>query len=83
MKLRTIEISGFKSFADNTKIEFKDGITGIVGPNGSGKSNIIEAIRWVMGKPLLKVYVVARCLTSFFRYRKTQTPFKSIRNNYI
>ncbi|MCT1175855.1 chromosome segregation protein SMC [Pediococcus pentosaceus] len=54
MKLRTIEISGFKSFADNTKIEFKDGITGIVGPNGSGKSNIIEAIRWVMGETSAK-----------------------------
>ena len=54
MKLRTIEISGFKSFADHTKIDFKDGITGIVGPNGSGKSNIIEAIRWVMGETSAK-----------------------------
>ncbi|TLQ04612.1 chromosome segregation protein SMC [Pediococcus stilesii] len=54
MKLRTIEISGFKSFADKTKIDFKDGITGIVGPNGSGKSNIIEAVRWVMGETSAK-----------------------------
>lgn len=54
MKLRTIEISGFKSFADHTKIDFKDGITGIVGPNGSGKSNIIEAVRWVMGETSAK-----------------------------
>ena len=54
MKLKELEISGFKSFADKTKIEFKDGITGIVGPNGSGKSNIIEAIRWVMGESSAK-----------------------------
>ena len=50
MKLKTLEISGFKSFADRTKIEFMPGITGVVGPNGSGKSNIIEAVRWVMGE---------------------------------
>ncbi|HAT55763.1 MAG TPA: chromosome segregation protein SMC, partial [Lactobacillus sp.] len=50
MKLKALEISGFKSFADKTKIEFMPGMTGIVGPNGSGKSNIIEAIRWVLGE---------------------------------
>lgn len=50
MKLKNLEISGFKSFAERTKIDFMPGITGVVGPNGSGKSNIIEAIRWVMGE---------------------------------
>ncbi|QVV91654.1 chromosome segregation protein SMC [Weissella tructae] len=50
MKLKSLEISGFKSFAERTKIDFMPGITGVVGPNGSGKSNIIEAIRWVMGE---------------------------------
>lgn len=54
MKLKTLEIGGFKSFADRTKIEFMPGITGVVGPNGSGKSNIIESIRWVMGEQSAK-----------------------------
>lgn len=54
MKLKTLEITGFKSFAERTKIEFMPGITGVIGPNGSGKSNIIEAIRWVMGEQSAK-----------------------------
>ncbi|MCZ2492666.1 chromosome segregation protein SMC [Dellaglioa carnosa] len=54
MKLESLVIDGFKSFADKTTIEFKDGMTGVVGPNGSGKSNIIEAIRWVLGEQSAK-----------------------------
>ena len=50
MKLKKLEIFGFKSFADRTTIEFDQGITGVVGPNGSGKSNISDAIRWVLGE---------------------------------
>ena len=49
MRLLSLEIEGFKSFADKTVIDFRPGMTGIIGPNGSGKSNIIEPIRWVMG----------------------------------
>ena len=54
MFLKRIEMQGFKSFADNIKIEFEDPITGIVGPNGCGKSNISDAIRWVLGEQSVK-----------------------------
>ncbi|WP_137664834.1 chromosome segregation protein SMC [Enterococcus hulanensis] len=54
MYLKRIEIAGFKSFADRTKIEFEQGVTAVIGPNGSGKSNITEAIRWVLGEQSAK-----------------------------
>ncbi len=52
--LKAIELYGFKSFADRTRLEFGEGISAVVGPNGSGKSNIVDAIKWVLGEQSVK-----------------------------
>ncbi|MCI8652358.1 MAG: chromosome segregation protein SMC [Angelakisella sp.] len=74
MRLRGIELQGFKSFADRTKLTFDDGITAVVGPNGSGKSNISDAIKWVFGEQSSKSLRGAKMEDVIFGGTKSRNP---------
>src|SRR6476660_3258193 len=74
MRIRKIEISGFKSFVDRTVVHFDSDVIGIVGPNGCGKSNIVDAIRWCMGEQSAK-HLRGRAMTDvIFSGSETRGP---------
>ena len=72
MKLKRLDIKGFKSFANDTSIHFNDEIIGIVGPNGSGKSNIVDAIRWVLGEQKSKELRLEKMVDVIFNGTKSK-----------
>jgi chromosome segregation protein len=74
MRLKSLEIKGFKSFANETIVHFNERVTGVVGPNGSGKSNIVDAIRWVLGDQSAKELRLDKMSSVIFNGSKKRKP---------
>ena len=74
MFLKSVELFGFKSFADRTRFEFNDGVTCLLGPNGSGKSNVVDAIKWVLGSQSLSAIRAGKREDVIFNGTDTRKP---------
>jgi chromosome segregation protein len=72
MRLKSLEIKGFKSFGDKVLIHFDEGVTAIVGPNGSGKSNVVDAMRWVLGEQKTRMLRSEKMENIIFNGTKTR-----------